>query len=197
MSRTAYIAMGSNLGDRVGHILDALELLNQHPDIEVARVSALFDTAPMYVLDQPAFVNGCARVLTRLSPHGLLAEMLRVETALGRVREIDKGPRTIDLDLLFFDGEVLATPELDLPHPGIAERAFVLEPLATIAPELTHPITGVSVQQMLDVCAGRDSVVWLSAARDLGEEALTDGPVDVEEVGDGRADVGERGACPE
>ena len=133
---------------------DALVLLTEHEDIALVAVSSAWETAPMYVLDQPDFLNACALLQTTLSPQLLLMEMMHVEQQLGRVREIDKGPRTIDLDLLLVDQQILIEDDLTLPHPALDERPFVLAPLSQIAPGWVHPVLDMSVQQLLDECPG-------------------------------------------
>lgn len=128
----AYIALGANLGDREGNLMEALERLDDTPGIQVLRVSSLYETEPVGYVDQPMFLNMAAVVSTSLSPHALLAEMQRIEKELGRVRHIHWGPRTVDLDLLWMEGRCLDTPELMLPHPRMQERSFVLRPLSDI-----------------------------------------------------------------
>lgn len=128
----AYIALGANLGDREGNLMEALERLDDTPGIQVLRVSNLYETEPVGYIDQPMFLNMAAVVSTSLSPHALLAEMQRIEKELGRVRHIHWGPRTVDLDLLWMGGRRLDTPELMLPHPRMQERSFVLRPLSDI-----------------------------------------------------------------
>ena len=157
----AIIGLGSNQGDRVQMLRDALVKLTEHEDIELLMVSSAWESAPMYVLDQPDFINACALIQTTLSPELLLMEMMHVEQALGRAREIDKGPRTIDLDLLLVDQVILIEDHLTIPHPALDERAFVLAPLAEIAPAWIHPVLDISVQQMLEFCEGLDTLTKL------------------------------------
>ena len=146
---TAYIGIGANLGDREATIRDALDLLRAEPGIAVEAVSALRDTEPVGVVDQPRFLNGAARLATALPPRELLERLLAIEARLGRVRTGEKdGPRTIDLDLLVYDAEVVAEPGLRLPHPRLAERRFVLEPLAELDPGLVVPGLG-TVRELL------------------------------------------------
>jgi 2-amino-4-hydroxy-6-hydroxymethyldihydropteridine diphosphokinase len=144
-----YIGLGANLGDREATIRQALELLQVDPAIEVAAVSSLRETDPVGYEDQPQFLNGAAALETTLSPRDLLERLLDVERQLGRDRSGPRfGPRTIDLDLLLYDGEVVHDPGLEIPHPRLHERAFVLEPLAELDPGLTVPGRG-SVQALL------------------------------------------------
>jgi len=128
----AYIALGSNLGDREALLLEALRLLHAHPAVAVARVSAIYETDPVGMTDQPAFLNMAAALRTTLEPLPLLRELLAVENRLGRVRDVRWGPRTIDLDLLLYGGRTLDSEELTLPHPRMMERAFVLVPLRDV-----------------------------------------------------------------
>lgn len=134
---TAYLSLGSNLGDRPGYLAGAvrgLEAAHTH----VLRVSSVYETAPWGKTDQPAFLNMAVAIETILSPHELLRHILSVEQSLGRVRMERWGPRTVDIDLLLFGQERLASPDLEVPHPRMAERAFVLVPLLEIAPHLPY-----------------------------------------------------------
>ena len=147
----AYIGLGSNLGRRKKNITAALNALETTRAIEVVRVSSLFETEPVGEQeDQPKFINGVAHLKTTLSPERLLSVCLNIEETLGRKREIRWGPRTIDLDLLIYGQEIRATPELTLPHPLMHERRFVLEPLAEIAPTLTHPVLERTMGELLE-----------------------------------------------
>ncbi|XEC94953.1 2-amino-4-hydroxy-6-hydroxymethyldihydropteridine diphosphokinase [Paenibacillus tarimensis] len=128
----AFIALGSNLGDRQIMLEKALEHLDQQPDISVIAVSALYETDPVGFTEQPAFLNMAAGLVTTLSPSMLLRKMLETERLLGRVRDRRWGPRTIDLDLLYYAGCRMDTEELTLPHPRMMERAFVLVPLSDV-----------------------------------------------------------------
>lgn len=128
-ARSAYIALGSNVGEREQLLKAALGRLEQHPDIDVARVSGIYETDPVGYTDQPAFLNMAAALVTTLEPVQLLRAMLGIEQELGRTRDIRWGPRTIDLDLLLMDGITMDEEELILPHPRMMERSFVLVPL--------------------------------------------------------------------
>jgi 2-amino-4-hydroxy-6-hydroxymethyldihydropteridine diphosphokinase len=144
--------LGSNLGDQAATLMRAMLLLDKADRIEVRRVSQLIRTEPVGgPADQPAYVNGAAEVVTTLSPADLLAAMNAVETELGRDRDLEQrwGPRTCDLDLLLMDDVVIDTPELTIPHPRMHERAFVLEPLATIAPDVVHPTLRRTIVELL------------------------------------------------
>lgn len=134
----AYIALGSNLGDKEKNLRRALLLLTQQ-GVEVVRVSSFLSTEPYGVTDQPQFLNAVACVRTSLAPLALLDVLLATELAMGRVRLRHWGERNIDLDLLLYEDVVLDTPRLRLPHPDMQNRDFVLLPLAEIAPELKHP----------------------------------------------------------
>ena len=134
----AYIALGSNLGDKEKNLRRALLLLTQQ-GVEVVRVSSFLSTEPYGVTDQPQFLNAVACVRTSLAPLALLDVLLATELAMGRVRLRHWGERNIDLDLLLYEDVVLDLPRLHLPHPDMQNRDFVLLPLAEIAPELKHP----------------------------------------------------------
>ncbi|GAB2542581.1 2-amino-4-hydroxy-6-hydroxymethyldihydropteridine diphosphokinase [Rhodanobacter koreensis] len=135
----AYIALGSNLGDPRQHVLDAMDALANLPDTRLLQRSSLYRTPPWGVLEQPPFVNAVVQVDTTLSPHALLDGLLDIERSAGRVRAERNGPRTLDLDLLHVDGVQLDDTQLTLPHPRMAERAFVLLPLNDLAPTLQLP----------------------------------------------------------
>ena len=142
MSR-AYVGLGANLGDREATIRRALALLDADPELEVVAVSALRETDPVGYVEQPRFLNGVAAVETELAPRELIARLLAVERALGRTRGGPRwGPRTIDLDLLGHGSEVVNEPGVTVPHPRLAERRFVLEPLAELEPGLVVPGAG-------------------------------------------------------
>jgi 2-amino-4-hydroxy-6-hydroxymethyldihydropteridine diphosphokinase len=146
----AFIGLGSNLGDPEAQIAAALELLGQEEGVEVLAVSTLRVTDPVGYLDQPRFLNGAAAVETSLGARELLERLLAIERGLGRERGWGErfGPRTVDLDLLVFGTETIDEPGLQVPHPRLAERAFVLEPLAELEPALEVPGLG-RVQALL------------------------------------------------
>ena len=149
MTKTVYLGLGSNLGDRKEHLRRAVEEL-QGPDLRIVRLSPLYETEPVEYTQQPWFVNQVAEAETGLFPMQLFSRMGRVERALGRVRGIPKGPRVIDIDILFFGRAVVRTAKLEIPHPRIAERRFVLAPLADLTPELRHPVTRKTIREMLE-----------------------------------------------
>ncbi|MGI4789191.1 MAG: 2-amino-4-hydroxy-6-hydroxymethyldihydropteridine diphosphokinase [Janthinobacterium lividum] len=136
---TAYIGLGSNLGDRETHLETALSELRSLPTMKVTQVSSVYETAPVGLTDQPDFLNMVAEIQTSLSPLALLSALLHIENKIGRVRTIRWGPRVIDLDLLLFGHQEIALPELTVPHPRLRERAFAMIPLSEIAPELMLP----------------------------------------------------------
>jgi len=139
----AYVALGSNLGDSRQHLLDAMTALAVLPGTQIIARSQLYRTPPWGVLDQPDFLNAVAILETALEPHALLDALLEIERAAGRLRQGQRwGPRTLDLDLLHVAGETIRSERLTLPHPHIAERAFVLLPLSDVAPDLEIPGQG-------------------------------------------------------
>jgi 2-amino-4-hydroxy-6-hydroxymethyldihydropteridine diphosphokinase len=134
---TAYLSLGSNLGDRLNYLTEAVRRL-ERPDTRVTQVSSIYETAPWGNTDQPSFLNMAAAVETDLTADELLRHILSVEQALGRVRTVRWGPRTVDIDMLLFADERRTTDDLELPHPRMAQRAFVLVPLLEIAPHLPY-----------------------------------------------------------
>jgi 2-amino-4-hydroxy-6-hydroxymethyldihydropteridine diphosphokinase len=146
--KTAYLALGSNIGDREANLRDAVRRMESEGIRVVAR-SSLYETVPQELLDQPSFLNAVVEVETDLFPMQLLARVQQIERAMGRRRVTPKGPRNIDIDILFYGRAVIGTAELEVPHPRIAQRRFVLEPLAEIAPDFRHPVTGKTAGEML------------------------------------------------
>ena len=137
----AYVGLGSNLGEREATLWKALEGLGATEGIEVLGISSFRETDPVGVVDQPRFVNAAVALETSLRPRELLERLLDVERSLGRDRAVEErwGPRTLDLDLLLYGGESIDEPGLEVPHPRLAERAFVLEPLLELDPDLRLP----------------------------------------------------------
>lgn len=151
------LALGTNLGDRKGNLESAIAHL-AHVMVVHDR-SALYETAPMYVTDQPAFLNMAVGGETVLEPEMLLHTLKEIEEELGRFETFRNGPRLIDVDILFYDDQVIDLPDLVVPHPRLHERAFVLMPLADIAADRIDPRSGRTVGQMLDDVEGKDGVV--------------------------------------
>jgi 2-amino-4-hydroxy-6-hydroxymethyldihydropteridine diphosphokinase len=144
----AALALGSNLGDRLNTLSTAIACLGR--SVEILRISPVYETAPLYVTDQPAFLNMAILAETDLAPHLLLAQAKRVEGSLGRQPTFRYGPRAIDIDILFLGASIVATDDLVIPHPRLPERRFALAPLADIAPDWRHPVTGLTASEMLD-----------------------------------------------
>lgn len=147
--KTVYLGLGSNVGNREQHIQQALSKLAA-PDLRIARVSSVYETEPVGFTAQRSFLNLVAEIETELFPMQLLARIGKIEQALGRVRAVPNGPRTIDVDILLYGRAVIRSARLEVPHPRMAERRFVLVPLAELAPELRHPVTHKTVRGMLE-----------------------------------------------
>jgi 2-amino-4-hydroxy-6-hydroxymethyldihydropteridine diphosphokinase len=158
------IALGSNLGDSLNILESALQHLAQTPGISLLKVSRWYQTSPLGPA-QPDYLNGCALLEVTLSPQAVLATLLSIEDQFGRVRQERWGPRTLDLDLLLYGDRVLETADVILPHPRMAERAFVLLPLAEIAPDLIDPRSGLTISQLRDQI-DKTGVELLSLASD-------------------------------
>ena len=150
MIQNAYVGLGSNLGDRAGYLLLAVRGMLD-AGLDVIRLSSIYETEPVEYEEQPPFLNMVAelRGSTLPSPEQTLARLLRIECALGRTRDVPMGPRTIDLDLLIFKDARSDTEFLKLPHPRIAQRRFVLVPLAELVPNLVHPVLGKTISELL------------------------------------------------
>ena len=142
-----YLALGSNLGDRLANLRAAIDALA--PEVRVIAESSIYETPPWGYTDQPAFLNMAVKAETDLSPLALLRHLKDIESRLGRETTFRYGPRVIDLDILFYDDLVVDEEGLTIPHPRLHERAFVLVPLAEIAPELVHSVRGKTVKEML------------------------------------------------
>ncbi len=148
MMATFYLGLGTNLGDRRANLKSAIAALA--PSANPLRASSIYETEPWGYLDQPAFLNQVLEAETPLPPAGLLAALKRLEASLGRQATFRYGPRLIDLDILLYDRLVLNQPDLVIPHPQLAQRAFILVPLAELAPDLVHPVLGVSMAELRD-----------------------------------------------
>lgn len=147
---TAYIALGSNMGDREQYLQTAVESIGKKEDCRVEKVSSFVRTAPYGGVEQDDFLNGCMQIRTLLTPRELLEFLQEIEKQAGRERKIHWGPRTLDLDIIFYDREVIEEEDLLIPHVEMQKRDFVLIPLREIAPFLRHPITGKTVGEMAD-----------------------------------------------
>ena len=160
MTQNAYVGLGSNLGDRAGYLLLAVRGMLD-AGLDVIRLSSIYETEPVEYENQPAFLNMVAelRGSTLPSPEQLLARLLRIEYALGRKRDVPMGPRTIDLDLLLFKDQQLATEFLTIPHPRLHARRFVLVPLNELVPNLVHPVLAKPVRELLSLTKDRSTVV--------------------------------------
>jgi 2-amino-4-hydroxy-6-hydroxymethyldihydropteridine diphosphokinase len=143
-----YLALGSNLGDREANLRSAVHAL-QRRGVTPSRLSSFYHTEPKELLNQPWFLNGVMEASTCLQPRRLLEVCREVEHEHGRIRTYSNAPRTLDIDIIFYDGLIVDTPELTIPHPRYANRRFVLEPLAEIAPDLPDPRTGLTIRELL------------------------------------------------
>jgi 2-amino-4-hydroxy-6-hydroxymethyldihydropteridine diphosphokinase len=155
---SVYISMGSNLGDRVEMLRRGLDELDQLHTTQVIRLSSIYDTEPVGEMDQPRFLNAVVMLETELEPQVLLWNLLLIERRLGRVRTRRWAPRQLDLDILLYGDQVIDEPGLMVPHPLMHERAFVLVPLAELAPELVHPVLELTIAELRDRLPGDGGV---------------------------------------
>lgn len=137
---TVYLSLGTNMGDKKKNLLDAIENISKLENTKVTAQSTILETEPFGYKEQDMFLNACLEIKTLFTAQELLEKLLEIELEMGRVRVIKWGPRVIDIDILFFDDEVIQDKNLAVPHPWICERMFVLEPLCEIAPNLVHPL---------------------------------------------------------
>lgn len=167
-AETVYLSLGSNLGDRAAHLSSAIGQLSAVG--RVTRVSSLYETQPVSEIEQPWFLN-CAAILdTEHAPRDLLRSVLAIEAGMGRLRFQEKGPRKIDIDILLFGNRVIEETGLQIPHPTMHQRRFVLEPLAEIAPQVRHPVLGKTAVELLSVVGTSHAVRRLQDAGILWRE---------------------------
>lgn len=160
VEKDAYIALGSNLGDRELNLLRAVAEIGKLPSGKVTALSPFYDTSPVGLTDQPSFLNAVLRLTTVLPPHDLFDCLQHIETAIfSRKKTIRWGARRIDLDLLVYGDEVINSENLTVPHPRMAERRFVLQPLSDIAPDLIHPLLGKRVSELLGALRSEETVI--------------------------------------
>jgi 2-amino-4-hydroxy-6-hydroxymethyldihydropteridine diphosphokinase len=169
--KTVYLSLGSNIGDRARNLQAALERL-AGAGLRILRTSPAYETEPVEFTAQRWFVNLVVEAGSELFPMQLLSRIGRVESALGRVRGVPKGPRTIDIDILFYGRSVVHSARLEIPHPGIAARRFVLVPLADLAPDLRHPVTRMTVREMLDAAPKQGVRHFVMPASPVSRDSL-------------------------
>ena len=163
MHKIVYLSLGSNLGDREANLRTAIEKLRELGNIPA--VSSFYETEPVEVTAQPWFLNCAVKLDTEKMPRQLISAILALEQSMGRQRKQQKGPRTIDIDILLFGSSVIEIPSLTIPHPHLHERRFVLEPLAEIAPDARHPIFKRSIRELRDALPQGQTVRKLSSAQ--------------------------------
>ena len=162
METEAYIALGSNIGDRELNLLRAVAEVGNLPGSRVTALSSFYETSPVGKVAQDAFYNAVIRLSTRLDARSLLTHLLTIEdTSFQRIRTVHQGPRRMDLDLLLFGNEIISEENLIVPHPRLTERRFVLQPLCEIAPDLPHPQTGTRIREILAALKSDETVVKL------------------------------------
>jgi 2-amino-4-hydroxy-6-hydroxymethyldihydropteridine diphosphokinase len=158
----AYIALGSNIGDRELNLLRAVAEIGKLPECRVTALSSFYETSPVGTVAQDSFYNAVLRLSTRLDARSLLTHLLKIEDkTFKRVRTVHQGPRIMDLDLLLFGSDIISEENLIVPHPRLTERRFVLQPLCEIAPDLPHPQTGIRIREILAALKSDETVVKL------------------------------------
>jgi 2-amino-4-hydroxy-6-hydroxymethyldihydropteridine diphosphokinase len=162
-----FIGMGSNLGDRALQLQKAVELVGVMPSTKILRVSSIYETSPVGIPDQPRFLNAVIELSTSIVPLDLLKEVKKIEKELGRTEITRWRPRTIDLDILLYDDDVIVSDELTIPHPRMTERKFVLVPLAEMDPAVLHPVEHKTVGTILARCSSTEDIVRYAPARSL------------------------------
>ncbi|KUO96421.1 2-amino-4-hydroxy-6-hydroxymethyldihydropteridine diphosphokinase [Ferroacidibacillus organovorans] len=159
MHRDYMISLGSNVGQREDYLVQAVKHIAHMPKACVRAISSVYETEPMELLDQPQFLNAVVHVASPEDPYAMLRSLLEIEQAMGRIRTVRYGPRVIDLDILLCGKTVIADlPELMIPHEHMLKRAFVLVPLAELAPEMVHPLTGKTIRALCSAVASREGV---------------------------------------
>jgi 2-amino-4-hydroxy-6-hydroxymethyldihydropteridine diphosphokinase len=153
-----YLGLGSNLENREEHLRAAVRQLSKR-SVDILQCASVYSTEPRDLLDQPWFLNSVLHARTDLPVRALLAACLEVERENGRSRDVPKGPRTLDIDILFYGAEIVREPELTVPHPRFSERRFVLAPMVEIAPAFVDPVTGKTMRELLEVCPDAATVV--------------------------------------
>jgi len=159
---TGFLGFGTNLGDRKKNLTQAVNTLNNQPDLAVLRTSGIYETAPWGLTDQPDFLNMVAEIATSISPGELLERIKKLEQDMGREDGPRFGPRLIDVDILLLEDQVVDEPDLQIPHISLHQRAFVLVPLVELAPDLVHPLLGVTIADLAENVDGLDGVKPLS-----------------------------------
>ena len=156
--KIVYLGLGSNLGDRNANLADAITRL-ACDSLRILRTSSIWETAPRDVLDQPWFLNQVVEAESDLLPRQLFQRIQRIEREMGRQRRMPKGPRLIDIDILLYGNAIVKSEDLEIPHPRMADRRFVMAPLAELAPDLRHPVSRRTVRELLAEVAGQSAKI--------------------------------------
>ncbi|WP_203364404.1 2-amino-4-hydroxy-6-hydroxymethyldihydropteridine diphosphokinase [Bacillus sp. REN10] len=173
MKNKAYLSLGTNVGDRMANLQAALTMLHEEKEIEIERLSSIYETDPVGYTEQMSFLNMAVQIATSLSAEELLDKCLSIESQLGRVREIRWGPRTIDLDILLYNQDNIKSEKLIVPHPRMHERAFVLIPLFEIDSTICFPGTQMTLEELINSIQGREGVqLWKQINGDDESEPL-------------------------